>query len=418
MVDERTPGLGLQMPHPDNRLEVDVLRLRAAITALDAACETLAGVLETKVSTQELATAVAGLQGSINNLGTTVAFLTNTKVGLVNGLAGPAVVLSPVHLGLGPANGPSSIAVTRDAQGRLATVTALVDGKNALTTMAYDAQGRVGTVTTAYDGRTRTQTCTYNAQGQLASMAAVETGLRDHPPRLAGHSLPDDSDSGMMPLWPVHDGPDGAPPSLSAREVLAGSPALARLKGRIVVIGRDDRSTPRLRLPDRREISPAEALARRKAVDEAGVVHHYHEVLLGEAMEHGPVMLSWPAVDGAGRHGATSVVIHEFMHKIDMRNGPADGCPPLPAGFLGQAGARNAHAAWQAAWQPAYEQFREQVIIAERFGGDWPWLDAYGATAPAEFFAVACEAHFVQPERFALEFPELSAALRAFFKQK
>ena len=32
MVDERTPSLGLQMPHPDNRLEVDVLRLRAAIT--------------------------------------------------------------------------------------------------------------------------------------------------------------------------------------------------------------------------------------------------------------------------------------------------------------------------------------------------------------------------------------------------
>ena len=164
-------------------------------------------------------------------------------------------------------------------------------------------------------------------------------------------------------------------------------------------------------------VHPGDALARRTTTDEAGVVHHYHEVLLGEAMEHGPVMLSWPAVDGAGRHGATSVVIHEFMHKIDMRNGPADGCPPLPAGFLGQAGARNAHAAWQAAWQPAYEQFREQVIIAERFGGDWPWLDAYGATAPAEFFAVACEAHFVQPERFATEFPALSAALRALFRQ-
>ena len=163
-------------------------------------------------------------------------------------------------------------------------------------------------------------------------------------------------------------------------------------------------------------VHPAEALARRKAVDEAGVVHHYHEVLLGEAMEHGPVMLSWPAVDGAGRHGATSVVIHEFMHKIDMRNGPADGCPPLPAGFLGQAGARNAHAAWQAAWQPAYEQFREQVIIAERFGGDWPWLDAYGATAPAEFFAVACEAYFVDRPRFAQEFPTLAPMLQAFFQ--
>ena len=163
-------------------------------------------------------------------------------------------------------------------------------------------------------------------------------------------------------------------------------------------------------------VHPAEALARRKAVDEAGVVHHYHEVLLGEAMEHGPVMLSWPAVDDAGHHGASSVVIHEFVHKIDMKNGGADGCPPLPPGFLGTANARAAHAAWRAAWEPAYEQFRERVIIAERFGGEWPWLDAYGATAPAEFFAVACEAYFVHRERFAQEFPALLPVLDALFR--
>ena len=175
MVDERTPGLGMQLPHPDNKLEVDVLRLREALRAADAACETLAAMLETKVSAQELAAAVEGLQGSITNLGTTVSFLSNTKVGVVNGLPGPAVVLKPPHLGLGPANGPASIAVTRDAQGRLATVTTSVDGKNAVTTMTYDAQGRVGTVTTAYDGRTRTETITYSAQGLFASLAAVET---------------------------------------------------------------------------------------------------------------------------------------------------------------------------------------------------------------------------------------------------
>ena len=163
-------------------------------------------------------------------------------------------------------------------------------------------------------------------------------------------------------------------------------------------------------------VHPAEALARRKAVDEAGVVHHYDEVLLGEAMEHGPVMLSWPAVDGAGHGQASSVVIHEFMHKIDMRNGPADGNPPLPPGFMGTTGVRAAHAAWRAAWEPAYEQFREQVIIAERFGGDWPWLDAYGATAPAEFFAVACEAYLIDRPRFAQEFPALAPVLDAFFR--
>jgi Mlc titration factor MtfA (ptsG expression regulator) len=164
-------------------------------------------------------------------------------------------------------------------------------------------------------------------------------------------------------------------------------------------------------------VHPAEAVARRKAVDEAGVVHHYDEVLLGEAMQDGPVMLSWPAVQGAGREGhATSVVIHEFVHKIDMKNGGADGSPPLPPGFMGTANARAAHAAWRAAWEPAYEQFRERVVIAERFGGEWPWLDAYGATAPAEFFAVACEAYFVHRERFAQEFPTLLPVLDALFR--
>ena len=175
VVDERTPGLSLALPHPDNKLQDDVLRVRQALTAIDAACESLAGILATKVDSAEMAVAIANLQTSITNLGTTVAFLTNTKVGVVNGLTGPAVVLNPVHLGLGPANGPSSIAVTRDAQGRLATVTTSVDGKNAVTTMTYDAQGRVGTVTTAYDGRTRTETITYSAQGLFASLAAVET---------------------------------------------------------------------------------------------------------------------------------------------------------------------------------------------------------------------------------------------------
>lgn len=164
-------------------------------------------------------------------------------------------------------------------------------------------------------------------------------------------------------------------------------------------------------------VHPGEAVARRQAVDEAGVVHHYTEVLLGEAMEGGPVMLSWQAVD-ENRHSTaagTNVVIHEFAHKIDMRNGTADGCPPLPPGFLGSSSLRAARALWDAAWEPAYAQFREQVIIAERFSGPRPWLDAYGATAPAEFFAVACEAYFVNRAQFAQEFPTLEPQLAAFF---
>jgi Mlc titration factor MtfA (ptsG expression regulator) len=45
-----------------------------------------------------------------------------------------------------------------------------------------------------------------------------------------------------------------------------------------------------------------------------------------------------------------------------------------------------------------------------------PWLDAYGATDAAEFFAVACEAYTVQRARFGAEFPLLLPLLDAFFK--
>ncbi|MDR1967812.1 MAG: zinc-dependent peptidase [Burkholderiaceae bacterium] len=164
---------------------------------------------------------------------------------------------------------------------------------------------------------------------------------------------------------------------------------------------------------------PDSAIARRQVMDPAGVMHHYDEVLSGEAMHRGPVMLSWSAVQHAGTHGEAgySVVIHEFVHKMDMQDGSADGVPPLPRGFMGARTARQAAAHWQHTWAPAYQHFCEQVALAERFGAPPPWLDPYGASAPAEFFAVACEAHFVQPERFAEEFPSLSAALRAFFRQ-
>src|SRR5882672_5550764 len=73
-------------------------------------------------------------------------------------------------------------------------------------------------------------------------------------------------------------------------------------------------------------------VAQREFVDEAGVVHHYEEELSGEAMQGGPVMLSWFDVDDAAASAAVgyNVVIHEFVHVLDMRNGEADGVPALP----------------------------------------------------------------------------------------
>ena len=168
-------------------------------------------------------------------------------------------------------------------------------------------------------------------------------------------------------------------------------------------------------------VVPEEVSTPRVSIDEAGVVHEYDEAIIGEAREHGPVMLSWPHVQEGGlpADGAIlNVVIHEFAHKIDMRDGEVDGCPALPAGFAGFATSHQARQHWQRTMEPAYDAFREQTIVAERFGGEPPWLDGYAASSLAEFFAVACEAYFVHPSRFAREFGTLAPLFDAFFKVK
>lgn len=164
----------------------------------------------------------------------------------------------------------------------------------------------------------------------------------------------------------------------------------------------------------------SEVVAKRKFVDEAQVVHEYNEVVAGEAMERGPVMLSWDDVLASSitTERGYNVVIHEFAHKIDMRSGDANGCPPLPSGFAGKRSARDSRAAWLAVLKPAYEDFREKTILADRFGAEPPWLDAYGATSLSEFFAVACEAYFVNRAAFGRDFPEVLALFDEFFLPK
>lgn len=165
-------------------------------------------------------------------------------------------------------------------------------------------------------------------------------------------------------------------------------------------------------------VHASEVVARRRTTDDAGVVHEYDEVVAGEAMDRGPVMLSWQDVLASGSVAGYNVVVHEFVHKIDMRAGVADGCPPLPAGFLGTTNARDARAAWMAVLQPAFDDFRERTVIAERFGGEVPWLDAYGAESISEFFAVACEAYFVNRAIFEREFPAVLALFDTFFQAR
>lgn len=149
-----------------------------------------------------------------------------------------------------------------------------------------------------------------------------------------------------------------------------------------------------------------EVVARRQAVDEAGVVHDYDEVLSGEAMEGGPVMLSWSDVADAGASAELgyNVVIHEFVHVLDMRDGLADGIPPLPS--------RAERKRWFDVLSGEYERLREDL---DR--GFDTFLDPYGAESLEEFFPVAAEAFFVTAQGLKAEHPALYELLSSYFKQ-
>jgi Mlc titration factor MtfA (ptsG expression regulator) len=149
-------------------------------------------------------------------------------------------------------------------------------------------------------------------------------------------------------------------------------------------------------------------VARREVTDDIGVVHRYDEELAGEAMEGGPVMLSWADVQGASDDDrpptAFNVVIHEFAHVLDMRDGTADGVPLLPSA--------RAREAWLAVLMPEYDRLCERVVC-----GYDTVLDAYAAESPDEFFAVASEAFFVTPRELVEEQPALYGLLSSFYRQ-
>ncbi|AKJ28663.1 membrane protein [Caldimonas brevitalea] len=149
-----------------------------------------------------------------------------------------------------------------------------------------------------------------------------------------------------------------------------------------------------------------EVVARREVMDETGVVHHYDEVLAGEAMDGGPVTLSWYDVQQASESAEVgyNVVIHEFVHKIDMLDGVADGIPPLQG--------RDEREAWATLMDEEFEQF-----CADVDDGYETFLDPYGAEGVDEFFAVSAEAFFVAPADFRLAHPRLYIAFRDYFRQ-
>ena len=127
---------------------------------------------------------------------------------------------------------------------------------------------------------------------------------------------------------------------------------------------------------------------------------------LGEAHHRGPVILDWEIVLEHARdpgHGE-NLVFHEFAHQLDMRNGAFDGTPDLADEALRRRWARVMD-----------DEYNRLVGAADR--GRRTFLDPYGATDPAEFFAVVTETFFDLPWEMRRRHPELYELLRDYFRQ-
>jgi Mlc titration factor MtfA (ptsG expression regulator) len=127
--------------------------------------------------------------------------------------------------------------------------------------------------------------------------------------------------------------------------------------------------------------------------------------LLGEAHLRGPVILVWDAVTRDGcRPNGHNVVIHEFAHKLDMLDGRADGTPVLQG--------RDEYARWV---EVCVREFA--ALQQSRRKGQRTFLDQYGATDEAEFFAVTTELFFDRPVLMKRKHPDLYGVLSAFYRQ-
>jgi MtfA peptidase len=153
-------------------------------------------------------------------------------------------------------------------------------------------------------------------------------------------------------------------------------------------------------------VYPSAYVARGIEPLQGGFVLEGEQARLGEAWRDGVVILSWDDVrtGAADIHDGHNVVLHEFAHQLDHEDGVADGAPVLER--------RSQYVTWARVLGAEYEQLRR----ASRRGRK-SVLDSYGATNPAEFFAVATECFFEKPAQMKKKHPELYDELSAYYHQ-
>jgi hypothetical protein len=145
----------------------------------------------------------------------------------------------------------------------------------------------------------------------------------------------------------------------------------------------------------------------------SGIMEEFHQTRSGESWQAGAVVLAWDVIlnQAQDRGQGHNLVLHEFAHQLDYEDGYADGVPLL-AGERSFMERKRRYAAWTGVMRAEFARLQAQVRR-----GEPTVLRDYGATNPAEFFAVATECFFGKPQAMRREHPGLYEQLKWYYQQ-
>ncbi len=125
----------------------------------------------------------------------------------------------------------------------------------------------------------------------------------------------------------------------------------------------------------------------------------------GESWDAGTVVLSWNEVKSSSHNikDGHNLVLHEFAHQLDQEDGRGDGVPILEQESM--------YTTWAEVLSPEFERLKKRAAKGKR-----SVMDDYGATNPAEFFAVATETFFEKAHQLKAKHPALYEELVEYYR--
>lgn len=125
----------------------------------------------------------------------------------------------------------------------------------------------------------------------------------------------------------------------------------------------------------------------------------------GESWPSGAVVLAWDHVKQGAMdlRDGHNIVLHEFAHQLDQEDGRANGAPIFEQ--------RSRYVTWARILSTEYKRLRLNVGLNQR-----SVMDDYGATNPAEFFAVATETFFEKPKQLKKKELDLYNELKEYYQ--